>query len=106
MSFFLCKNFISSFIREILAFLVAVCALGEVLGNLMFAYLGVIPLMRHCLLKYIFAQQFWSFDLMFNTLKFVYKMSVDILKFVVAVQNWFVRRAGCSIVYFYNSSEM
>jgi len=41
-----------------------------------------------------------------NTLNFVYKMSVDILKFVVAVQNWFVRRAGCSIVDFYNSSEM
>jgi len=41
-----------------------------------------------------------------NKLKFVYKMSVDVLKFVVAVQNWFVRRAGCSIIDFYSSSEM
>jgi len=33
-----------------------------------------------------------------NTLKFVYKMSVYILKFFEAVQNWFVRYAGCSVV--------
>jgi len=31
---------------------------------------------------------------------------LEIRKFVVAVQNWFVRRAGCSITDFYSGSGL
>jgi hypothetical protein len=43
-------------------------------------------------------------DGLLNTLKFVHEMSVGIKKFVVAVQNWFVRSGGCSATDFYNNS--
>jgi len=43
-------------------------------------------------------------DGLLNTLKFVHKMSAGVIKFVVAVHNWFVRRGGCSIIDFYNVS--
>jgi len=39
-----------------------------------------------------------------NTLKFVHKMCVVIIKFVVTVQNWFVRSGDCGAIDFYNSS--
>jgi len=36
-----------------------------------------------------------------NTLKFVHKMSAEIIKFVVAVHNCFLRLGGCSIIDIY-----
>jgi hypothetical protein len=39
-----------------------------------------------------------------NTLKFVHKMSAEIIKSVVAVHNWFVGRRVCSIIYIYHVS--
>ena len=37
-------------------------------------------------------------------LKCAHKMSAGIIKFVVAVENWFVRCAGFSIIYCYNGT--
>jgi len=51
--------------RVICALLVVIFALGEVLGNCMLAYLGIMFLARHWLLKYRFAQAFRSLDLVF-----------------------------------------
>jgi len=31
-----------------------------------------------------------------STLIFVHKMSVDVINFVVAMQNWYVARGGCT----------
>ena len=39
-----------------------------------------------------------------NTLKVVHKMFAGGIKFVVAVHYRFMRRAGCSIIDFYNDS--
>jgi len=36
-----------------------------------------------------------------NTLKFIHKVSAEIIKFVVAVRNWFVRYGVCSVIDFY-----
>ena len=36
-----------------------------------------------------------------NTLKTVHKMSADIIKFIAAVQNWFMRCEVCSTIDFY-----
>ena len=41
-----------------------------------------------------------------NTLKFVYKMSADIIKFIVLVQNQYVRCGCCSVTDFKNGSGM
>jgi len=43
-------------------------------------------------------------DGLLNTLTFARKMSVDIMKFDVAVQKCFVMRAVCSIIDFFSSS--
>jgi hypothetical protein len=40
----------------------------------------------------------------YTTLQFVLKMSADVRKFVVAVQNWFVRFGGCSVTGLYSGS--
>ena len=37
-----------------------------------------------------------------NTLQFVHKMSVNIIEFVVAVQNCFLRCGVCGMIEFYN----
>jgi len=37
-----------------------------------------------------------------NTLKFVNEMSPDIIKFIIAMQNWFVRCGDYSSIYFDN----
>ena len=39
-----------------------------------------------------------------NKLKYAPKVSVDITKFVVAAENWFVRCEGLTIVDFYSTS--
>jgi hypothetical protein len=41
-----------------------------------------------------------NMDGLLNTLKFVHEISVDIMKFVVAVQNWFVSCENFSIIDF------
>jgi hypothetical protein len=42
-----------------------------------------------------------NMDGLLNTLKSVHKMSVVfIIKFTVAMQNWFIRCGGCSITIF------
>jgi hypothetical protein len=44
-------------------------------------------------------------DGLLNTLNFFHKMFADThVKFVVVVQNWFLRCEGCSIIEFYNGS--
>jgi len=48
-----------------------VCAAGDVLATLMLTYFGVIFFLKHCLLRYILAQNFSSFDL-----KFLYRLTV------------------------------
>jgi len=50
-SFFLYRNFISSFMRISWTFLAVVCEAGDVLATFIFAYLGVIFLFMHYLLK-------------------------------------------------------
>jgi hypothetical protein len=42
-------------------------------------------------------------DGLLNILKFAHKVLADIIKFVVAVQNWFVRCGNCVIIDPYNS---
>jgi hypothetical protein len=42
-------------------------------------------------------------DGLLNTLKFAHKVLADIMKFVVAVQNWFVRFGNCVIIDLYSS---
>jgi len=37
-------------------------------------------------------------DGLINTLKLVHKMSPDIIKFIIAVQNWFMRSGDYSII--------
>jgi hypothetical protein len=39
-----------------------------------------------------------------DRIKIVHEMSVDIIKFVVAMQNWFITCEGFSITDFYNSA--
>jgi len=39
-----------------------------------------------------------------DTLQFVHKMPVDVIKFIVAVQNCLMRCGGCNIIDFYNGS--
>jgi len=43
-------------------------------------------------------------DGLLNTLNFVHKMFVDIIKFVVIVHNWFVRHRGRSVRDYNNGS--
>jgi len=43
-------------------------------------------------------------DGLLNTLKCIYKVSVNIMQFVTAVRIWFVRCGGCSIIGFDISS--
>ena len=50
-SFFLYRYFISSFMRMSWAFLAVVCEAGDVSVTFTLAYLGVIFLFMHCLLK-------------------------------------------------------
>jgi len=38
-------------------------------------------------------------DGLLNTLKFDHKISTDVIKFVVPVQNCIVRYGGCSVVF-------
>jgi len=45
-------------------------------------------------------------DGLLNALKFVYKMSADIIEFIVLVQNWYVRCECCSMTDFNNGSGM
>jgi len=47
-----------------------------------------------------------NMDGLLNTLEIVYTLSVDIIKFVVAEQKWFLRCGGRSIIDFYDSSGM
>ena len=39
-------------------------------------------------------------DVSLNTLELVHKMSVDITKLAVTVQNWFAKSGGCNIIDF------
>jgi hypothetical protein len=39
-------------------------------------------------------------DGLLNALKLVHEMSVDIIEFAVAVQNWFVRCGVCNVTAF------
>jgi hypothetical protein len=55
----------------ILAFMVVVAA-GDVCWILIFAYVGTSCLYKHCLLKYVLAQQFKSFVRRFLYLCMVY----------------------------------
>jgi hypothetical protein len=43
-------------------------------------------------------------DGLINKLKLVRKMSPNIIKFIIAVQNWFMRSGDYSIIYFDNAS--
>jgi hypothetical protein len=43
-------------------------------------------------------------DGLINKLKLVRKMSPNIIKFIIAVQNWFVRSGDYSIIYSDNGS--
>jgi hypothetical protein len=62
---------ISSLIWINWAFFMVVCAAGDVLATFMLTYFGIIFFYGHCLLKYILAQHFSSFDL-----KFIYRLTV------------------------------
>jgi len=44
-------------------------------------------------------------DGLLSTLKFVHKISEDVIKFVVEVQNCFVRCGRCSVTDFYNGTK-
>jgi len=45
-------------------------------------------------------------DGLLNTFKFVYKMSADIIEFIVVVQNWYMRCGCCSLTDSNNGSGM
>jgi len=45
-------------------------------------------------------------DVLLNTLRFVHKMSVDLLKFIVAMQYWTVRCGGFSVTESYTGSGL
>ena len=47
-----------------------------------------------------------NMDGLLNTLKCVHKMSVDLIKFIVAVQHCTVRCGGFSVTESYNGSEL
>ena len=60
-SFFLCRNFSSSFTLITLAFWAVCWEAGDVFGIFICAYLGIMLYFRHCRLKYKFAQHLATF---------------------------------------------
>jgi hypothetical protein len=71
LSFLLKRNLISFFTRRICALLAVTPTTGELFVNFKFGYFGITFLARHCLLKYI-----WALDLSSLELVFLYKLMV------------------------------
>ena len=53
--------------------------------------------------RYIFII-FRKLDGLLNTLTYMYKMFVNIIKFMLVVQNWSIRFCGCNFIGFFSGS--